>query len=96
MFLFVAFDCILIFYRLSQRKLMLLAGCEIEGSMPMSKTEILIIQSKANFDQNILLPKITLHRPFSYSERESQSNDTLLQFVEFSNVHNSDRSSNAT
>ena len=36
------------------------------------------------------------HRPFSYSEKESQSNDTLLHFVEFSNVYNSDRSSNAT
>ena len=35
------------------------------------------------------------NRPFSYSEKESQSNDTLLHFVEFSNVHNSDRSSNA-
>ena len=34
--------------------------------------------------------------PFSYSEKESQSNDTLLHFVEFSNVRNSDRSSNAT
>ena len=36
------------------------------------------------------------NRPFSYSEKESQSNDTLLHFVEFSNVHNSDGSSNAT
>ena len=36
------------------------------------------------------------NRPFSYSEKESQSNDTLLHFVEFSNVHNTDRSSNAT
>ena len=36
------------------------------------------------------------NRPFSYSEKESQSNDTLLHFVEFSNVHNSDRNSNAT
>ena len=36
------------------------------------------------------------YRPFSYSEKESQSNDILLHFVEFSNVHNSDRSSNTT
>ena len=36
------------------------------------------------------------NRPFSYSEKESQSNDTLLHFVEFSNVHNCERSSNAT
>ena len=38
----------------------------------------------------------TDNRPSSYSEKESQSNDTLLHFVEFSNVHNTDRSSNAT
>ena len=37
-----------------------------------------------------------INRPFSYSEKECQSNDTLLHFVEFSNVHNNDRSSNAT
>ena len=36
------------------------------------------------------------NRPFSYSEKESQSNDTLLHLVDFSNVRNSDRSSNAT
>ena len=36
------------------------------------------------------------NRPFSYSEKESQSNDTLLHFVESSNVHNCDRGSNAT
>ena len=34
--------------------------------------------------------------PFSYSEKESQSNDTLVHFVEFSNVHNCNRNSNAT
>ena len=37
-----------------------------------------------------------MNRPFSYSEKDSQSNDTLLYFVEFLNVHNCDRSSNAT
>ena len=37
-----------------------------------------------------------LYGPFSYSKKVSQSNDTLLHFVEFSNVHNSDTSSNAT
>ena len=35
------------------------------------------------------------NRPFSYSEKECESNDISLQFVEFSNVHNCDRSSNA-
>ena len=38
----------------------------------------------------------SVNRTFSYPEKGSQSNDTLLHFVEFSNVHNSDRSSNAT
>ena len=38
----------------------------------------------------------TDNRPFSYSETESKSNDTLLHFEEFSNVHNSDKSSKAT
>ena len=28
------------------------------------------------------------NKPFSYSEKESQSSDTLLHFVEISNVHN--------
>ena len=35
------------------------------------------------------------NRRFSYSENECGSNNILLQFVEFSNVHNCDRSSNA-
>ena len=35
------------------------------------------------------------NRPFSSSENECGSNDISLQFVEFSNVHNCDRSSNA-
>ena len=39
--------------------------------------------------------RVLRNRPFSDSEKESQSNDTLLHFVEVSNVHNSDRSSNA-
>ena len=39
---------------------------------------------------------MTYNRPFSYSEIESQSNDTLLHFVELANAHNSDRSSNVT
>ena len=36
------------------------------------------------------------NRPFSYSENECGSNDISLQFVEFSNVDNCDRSFNAT
>ena len=37
-----------------------------------------------------------LNRPFSYSKKESESNDVMMHFEEFSNVHNSDGSSNAT
>ena len=36
------------------------------------------------------------NRPFNYSEKEPQSNDVCLHFEEFSNVHNSDGSPNAT
>ena len=36
------------------------------------------------------------NRRFSYSENECGSNDISSQFVEFSNVHNTARSSNAT
>ena len=46
--------------------------------------------------QGTVAPQLSKNRPFSYSEKESQSNDTLLHFIEFSNVHNSDRSSNAS
>ena len=37
-----------------------------------------------------------MNRPFSYSRKESGSNNISLHFVEFSNEHNTDRSSNAT
>ena len=36
------------------------------------------------------------NRPFTYSKKESGSNDISSHFVEVSNVYNSDRSSNAT
>ena len=39
---------------------------------------------------------ITDNRPLSYSEKESQSNDTLLHFAESSNVHNSDSDTDST
>ena len=39
---------------------------------------------------------IQFNRPFSYSKKGSGSNDISSHFVEFSNVYNSDRSSNAT
>ena len=41
-------------------------------------------------------PKIRGKDLLAILKKESQSNDTSLHFVEFSNVHNSDRSSNAT
>ena len=44
----------------------------------------------------VSLRSFFVNRPFSYSEKESQSNDTLLHFVDFLKVHNSDRNSNAT
>ena len=36
------------------------------------------------------------NRPYSYARKESESNDVMMQFEEFSNAHNSDRASNAT
>ena len=44
----------------------------------------------------MLLEVFQSNRPFSYSENESGLNDVSLHFVEFSNVHNCDPSSNAT
>ena len=44
----------------------------------------------------VIVDTVPCNRPFSYSESECGSNDISLQFVEFSNVHNCDRSSNAT
>ena len=56
----------------------------------------MLITSKRNtasFEISELKPTIDL---LAILKKESQSNDTLLHFVEFSNVHNCDRSSNAT
>ena len=47
------------------------------------------------FDADQLLIDLAPTGPFSYSE-ESDSNDILLHFVDFSNVDKSHRSSNAT
>ena len=38
----------------------------------------------------------SVNRPFSYSKKECGSNDISSHFVEFSNVYNTERSSNAT
>ena len=54
--------------------------------------QALLLQAKRSISRSILVH----NRPFSYSEKESQSNDTLLHFVKFLNVHNSGRHSNAT
>ena len=48
---------------------------------------------------NLSLPyrmNSTNNRPFSYSKIECGSNDISSHFVEFSNVYNTDRRSNAT
>ena len=45
---------------------------------------------------NFCLVKSLINRPFSYSGKDSESNDVMVQFEEFSNVHNSGRTSNAT
>ena len=37
-----------------------------------------------------------INKPFGHSKKESESNDILLHFVEFSNVHQRDRRSNVT
>ena len=52
-------------------------------------------QVKVSGVPKIVLPLVD-YRPFRYSKKESESNDILLHFIEFSNVHNSDRSSKAT
>ena len=41
-------------------------------------------------------PSLKDNRRFSYSRKASESNDVMMQFEEFSNVHNGVRTSNAT
>ena len=59
-----------------------------------------VLMKKWRRNCNDIWPKfadyLTNNRHSSYSVKESQSNDILLHFVEFSNKHNCDRSSNAT
>ena len=62
-----------------------------------SRTDILCTAygySKLNYLFNYL--RRGNNGPFSYSENESGSNDISSNFVEFSNVDNCGRSSNAT
>ena len=61
-----------------------LAICGMTTARLIFKTEILIYQSKVNLDEKNLFGKNhssfrPINRPFSSSEKESQSNDTLLQ-----------------
>ena len=67
----------------------------LEGTTESMKIHCIPVAITFNIDTEMNNQLIN-NRPFSYSEKESQSNDTLLHFVEFSNVHNSDRSPNAT
>ena len=46
------------------------------------------------FNWKVTFPVV--NRSFSCSEKESELNDILIHLVEFSNLHNRDRSSNAT
>ena len=46
---------------MSQKKFTLLLGCGVKSIGPIFKTEILIYQSKANLDEEILLGKTTYH-----------------------------------
>ena len=65
---------------------------------------ITIFRKLLEYLQQTLLSNVTFFSagskeakiPFSYSGKESESNDVMMQFEEFSNVHNSDRTSNAT
>ena len=54
------------------------------------------VQSMLDFVLPLTLKQSKEYRLLNLPEKESESNDTLLHFVEFSNVHNCDRSSNAT
>ena len=60
--------------------------------VPFGRKEILCPSTL----RHCLCVSFVSHRPFSYSRKESESNDVMMQFEEFSNVHNSDRTSNAT
>ena len=42
-----------------QKKVTRLTGCEIKSTRLIFKTELLIDQSKANFDEKVLFGKIT-------------------------------------
>ena len=46
--------------------------------------------------ENTFKKQVSLNKEFSHSTKDSDSNDILMLFVEFSNVDNNDRSSKAT
>ena len=54
------------------------------------------MHDKVAFSQSNSICSEVDNRPFSYSGKDSESNDVMMQFEEFSNVHNSGRTSNAT
>ena len=56
------------------------------------------LKNAAHLGKKILVAifSVIVYRLLSFSKKESESNDILLHFVEFSSVHNSERSSNAT
>ena len=56
-----------------------------------------LFEQKINFVVSFLVKsQVVINRPFSDSEKESESSDILLHFVKFSNVFNCDRDCNST
>ena len=86
---FLGFLCYNFAPRLSTRKQVLPSPASIPqepGKAPEEDPETI---------ENFLLLISTDNRPFGHSEKEFASNDTLIDFVKFSTMHNHDRSSNA-
>ena len=61
-----------------------------------SRGKLIFLKSLGKVKTTKLQACFMNNRPFNYSKKESESNDVLMQFEELSNVHNSDRRSNAT
>ena len=58
----------------------------------MSSIETILLVIREKFDSQ----RYGIDLLATYSKKESESNDVVMHFKEFSNVHNSNRSSNAT
>ena len=69
-------------------------GVPKKGSSSLHRTTLKLCRMEKKEKQKSL--NTAPNKPFSYSRSESESNDVMMQFEELSNVHNSDRTSNAT